>query len=135
MNIQDLFPLGLTSLISLQYKGLSKVFSNTTVQKHQFFGAQPSLWSNSHIHNMTSGKTIAVTRWTFGGKVMSLTFNMLSRFVIAFLPRSKCLLISCLQSPFAMIFQPKKIKSVIVSIVSPSIDREVMGPDAKIFVC
>ena len=77
------------------------------------------------------GKTIAVTRQTFVGKVMSLLFN---RFVIAFLPRSKCLLISWLQSQSAVIFEPKKIKSVIVSIVSPSICHEVMGPDAMIFV-
>ena len=91
MNIQDWFPLGLTGLISLQSKGLSRVFSNTTVQKHQFFGTQFSLWSNSHPY-MTTGKTIALTRWTFVSKVMSLLFNMLSRFVIAFLPRSKHLL-------------------------------------------
>ena len=70
---------------------------------------------------MTTGKTIALTRWTFVGKVMSLLFNMLSRWVIAFLPRSKRLLISWLQSPSAVILKPKKIKSVTVSIVSPSI--------------
>ena len=84
MNIQDWFPLGLTGWISLQSKGLSRVFSNTTVQKHQFFGTQPSLWSNSHIHTLTSGKTIALIRWTFVGKVMCLLFNMLSKLVIAF---------------------------------------------------
>ena len=78
----------------LQSKGLSRVFSNTTVQKHQFFCTQLSLWSNSHIHTW-QWKTIALTRWTSVGKVMSLLSNMLSRFVIAFLPRSKCLLISC----------------------------------------
>ena len=83
---------------------------------------------------MTSGKTIALTRWTFVGKVMSLLFNMLSGLVIAFLPRSKHLLISWLQSPSAEILQPKKIKSVTVSIVSPSICYEVMGPDAIILV-
>ena len=86
-----LISFGMTGLISLQSKELSRVLSITTVQKHQFFGPQPSLWSNSH---MTIGKTIALTRWTFAIKVMSLLFNMLSRFVIAFLPRSKCLLIS-----------------------------------------
>ena len=80
---------------------------------------------------MVIGKTIAVTRQTFVGKVMSLLFN---RFVIAFLPRSKCLLISWLQSQSAVIFEPKKIKSVIVSIVSPSICHEVIGPDAMILV-
>ena len=78
---------------------LSRVFSNTTVQKHKFFSAQLSLWFNSHIHTWTE-KTIALTRWTFVSKVMSLLFNMLSRFVIAFLPRSKCLLISWL--PFLL---------------------------------
>ena len=83
---------------------------------------------------MTTGKTIALTRQTFVGKVMSLLFNMLSRLVIAFLPRSKCLLISWLQSPPAVILEPKKIKSVTVFIVSPSICHEVMGLDAMILV-
>ena len=83
---------------------------------------------------MSIGKTIALTRQTFVGKVMSLLFNMLSRFVIAFLPRSKCLLISWLQSPSAVILEPKKIKSVTVSIVSPSICHEMMEPDAVTFV-
>ena len=78
---------------------------------------------------MTTGKTIALTRRTFVGKVMSLLFNMLSRLVIAFLPRSKHLLISWLQSPSAVILEPKKIKSLTVSIVSPYIGHEVMGPD------
>ena len=79
---------------------------------------------------MTTGKTIALIRWTFVGKVMSLFFNMLSRLVIAFLPRSKRLLISWLQSPSTMILEPHKIKFVTVSIVSPSICHEAMGPDA-----
>ena len=83
---------------------------------------------------MTTGKTIAVTRQTFVGKVMSLLFNMLSRLVITFLPRSKRLLISWLQSPCAVILEPRKIKSDTVSTVSPSICHEVMGPDAMIFV-
>ena len=84
---------------------------------------------------MTTGKTITLTRWTFVGKVMSLLFNMLSRFVTAFLPRSKHLLISWLQSPSTVILEKiKKIKSVTVSIVSPSIYHEVMGPDAVILV-
>jgi len=83
---------------------------------------------------MTTGKTIALTRWTFVGKVMSLLFNMLSRLVITFLPRSNHLLISWLQLPSAVILEPKKIKSVPVSIVSPSICYEVMGLDAMIFV-
>ena len=111
MNIQDRSPLGLTSLISLQSKGLSRVFSNTTVQKHQFFGAQLSSQSNSHIHTWLLEKTIALTRQTVVGKVMSLLFNMLSRLVIAFLPRTKRLLISWLQSPSAVILEPKKIVS------------------------
>ena len=83
---------------------------------------------------MTTGKTIALTRRTFVGKVISLLFNMLSRWVITFLPRSKCLLISWLQSPSAVILEPRKIKSDTVSTVSPSIYHEVMGPDAMIFV-
>ena len=83
---------------------------------------------------MTTGKTIALTRWTFVGKVMSLLLNMLSRLVITFLPRSKYLLISWLQSPSAVILEPNKIKSDTVSTVSPSISHEVMGPDAMIFV-
>ena len=80
---------------------------------------------------MTTWKTIALTRRTFVGKVMSLLFNMLSRLVITFLPRSKRLLISWLQSPSAVILEPKKRKSVTVSIVSPSICHEVMGPDVR----
>ena len=80
---------------------------------------------------MTTGKNIALTRWTFVGKVMSLLFNMLSRLVITFLPRSKRLLISWLQSPSALILEPQKIKS---DTVSPSISHEVMGPDAMILV-
>ena len=83
---------------------------------------------------MTTGKTIALTRWTFVGKVKSLLFNMLSRLVITFLPRSKRLLISWLQSPSAVILEPKKIKPDTVSSVSPSICHQVMGPDAMIFV-
>ena len=83
---------------------------------------------------MTTGKIKALTKWTFVGKVMSLLFHMLSRFVIAFLPKSKHLLISWLQSPSAVILEPKKIKFVTVSIVSPSICHKVMGLDAMIFV-
>ena len=83
---------------------------------------------------MTTGKTIALTRWTFVGKVMSLLLNMLSRLVITFLPRSNRLLISWLQSPFAVILEPRKIKSVTVSIVSPSICHEVMEPDTMVLV-
>ena len=83
---------------------------------------------------MTRGKTIALTRQIFVCILMSLLFNMLSKLVITFLPRSKCLLISWLQSPSAVILEPPKIKSVTVSIVSPSICREMMGPDAMILV-
>ena len=91
-------------LISLQTKGLSRVFSNTTVWKHQFFGSQPSLWSNSD-----TGKTITLTKQTFVGKVMSVLFYTLSTFVVAFFPpRSKHLLISWLQSPSAVILEPRK---------------------------
>ena len=83
---------------------------------------------------MTTGKTIVLTRRTFVGKVMSLLFNMLSKLVIAFLPRSKCLLISWLKSPSAVILETPKIKSDIVSTACPSISYEVMGPDAMILV-
>ena len=83
---------------------------------------------------ITTGKTIALTRWTFVGKVISLLFNMLSSLVITFLPRTKCLLISRLQSPSAVILEPKKIQSDTVSTVSPSVSHEVMGSNAMIFV-
>ena len=83
-----------------------RVFSNTTVQKHLFFNTQFSLQSNSHIYTWLLAKTIALTRWTFVGQVLSLLFNMLSRLVIAFLPRSKPPLISWLQSPSAVILEP-----------------------------
>ena len=87
----------------------------------------------THPH-MITGKTIALTRWTFVGKVMSLLFNMLSRLVITFLPRSKHLFISWLQSPSTVILEPQKIKSATVSTVSPTICHEVMGPDAMILI-
>ena len=93
--------------------------------KASIFGAQPSLWSNSHPY-VTTGKTITLTIWTFICKVMSLTFNMLSSFVIAFLPRSKHLLISWLQSLSTVILESKNIKSVIVSTFAPSICHEVI---------
>ena len=88
-NTQEWFPLGWIDWISLQSMWLLRVFSNTTIQKHQFFSTQLSLQSSSHIHYTTTGKTIALTRWTFVGKVMSMLLNMLSRLVITFLPRSK----------------------------------------------
>ena len=118
VNTQDWSPLGWTGWISLQSKGLSRVFSNATVQKHQhsaFFIIQLS-----HPY-MTTGKTIALTRWTFVGKVMSLVFNMLFMLVITFFPRSKPLLISWLRSPPAVILELRKLKSATVSTVSPSI--------------
>ena len=111
--------------------GPSRVFSSTTAQEHQFFGAQPSFWPDSHLCK-TAGKTIALTRRAFVSKVMSLLFNMLSRFLIAFLLRSKRLLISWLQSPSSVILEPKKIKSVTASSFSPSICHEVMGPDTMV---
>ena len=133
MNTQDQFPLGWTSWISLQSKGPSRVFSNTTVQKHQFFGVDFFVVQLSHPY-MTIGKTIALTRRTFVGRVMSLLFHMLSRLIITFLPRSKHLLISWLQSPSAVILEPRKIRSATVSTISPSICHEMMGPDAMILV-
>ena len=103
--------------------------SNASVLQHSaFFTVQLS-----HPY-MTTRKTIALIGWTFVGKEMSLFFNMLSRLVITFLARNKCLLISWLQSPSAVILEPPKIKSVTVSIVFPSICHEVMGPDAMILV-
>ena len=117
MNSHNWFPLGLTALISLLSKGLTTVFSNTTVKSHHFFSTQLSSWSNSHIHTWLTWKTAALTRWTFVGKVRSLLINMLSRLVITFLPMGKCLSISQLQSPYTVILEPKNIKFVTVSIV------------------
>ena len=101
------FKMDWLDLIAVQ--GRSRVFSNSKVQKHQFFGAQLSSQSNSHIHTWPLEKNIALTRQTFVGKVMSLLLNMLSRLVITFLPRSKRLLISWLKSPSAVILEPQKI--------------------------
>ena len=111
-------------------KSLFQQHSSKTsiLQRSAFFIVQLS-----HSY-MTTGKTIALTRQTFVGKVMSLLFHMLSRLVITSLPRSKHLLISRLQSPFAVILEHKKIKSATVSTVSPSICHEVMGPEAMILV-
>ena len=109
-NIEDWFPLGLTGLISLLSKGLSRVFSNTTVQKHPFFNSQSSLWSNFHIHTWLLGKTVALTIWSFVSKVLYVLFNTLSRFVIAFLPSSNRLLISWQQLPSAVIWSPRKCR-------------------------
>ena len=131
MNTQDWSPLGWTGWISLQSRDSQE--SSTTPQFKSInssalsFLYGPTLTS---IHN--HWKTIALTRQTFVGKVMSLLFNMLSGLIITFLSRSKRLLISWLQSPSAVILEPRKIKSNTVSTVSPSICHEVMGPDAWI---
>ena len=125
-------------MISLISKEFSRVFSSTKVQKHQCLATilQCSVsFTVQHSHPyVTTGKMIPLTIWIFVGKVMSLLFKTLSKLVIAFLPRSKHLLISRLQSPSAVILEPKKIKSVTVSIVSPSICHEMMGLDAMILV-
>ena len=133
-NIQDWFPLGLTGLISLSPRD-----SQESSPTPQFKRINSSVLSFLYVIQfsypyMATGKTIALTRGTFVGKVISLHFNMLSSLVIAFLPRSKHLLTSWLQSSSAVIFEPPKIKSVTVSIVSPSISHEVMGSDAMILV-
>ena len=133
MITQDWFPLGWTSLISLLSKGLSK-----SLQHHN--GKSSVLWCSvffmvqlSHPC-MTTGKNISLTIWTFVGKMVSLLFNTLSRFVIAFLPRSKYLLISWLQSPSILILEPKKIKSLTLFIVSPTIFHKAMQPDIVMLV-
>ena len=127
MNTQDWFDL---LAVQRTFKSLLQHHSSkaSILWLSAFFTVQLS-----HPY-MTTGKTIAVTRWTFVDKVMSLLFNMLSRLVITFLPRSKRLLISWLQSPSAVILEPPKIKSDTVSTVSPSICHEVMGLDAMILV-
>ena len=117
----------------MQSKGLSSLLQHhsskaSILRRSALFTVQLS-----HPY-MTAGKTIALIRQTFVDKVMSLLFNILSRLVITFLPKSKHLLISLLQSPSSVILEPRKIKSATVSIVSPSICHEVMGPDAIILV-
>ena len=109
MNIQGWFPIGLTSWISLQSKGLSRIFSQHHSSKASILQCSAFFIVQLSYPYVATGKTIALTRWTFVGKVMSLLFNMLSRLVISFLPRSKCLLISWLQSPSAVILEPRKI--------------------------
>ena len=134
MNIQDLTSFRIDWFDLLAVQGTFR----SLLQHHS---SKPSiLWCSaffivqfSHPY-MNTGKTIALTRRTLVSKVMSLLLNMLSRLVITFLPRSKRLLISWLQSPSAVILEPPKIKSDTVSTVSPSISYEVMGPDAMIFV-
>ena len=132
MNIQGLFSLVLTGLISLLSKGLSRVFQHKNSKASILWHSAFFMVELSHPY-MTTGKIIVLTIQTFVRKEMSLLFNRLSRFVIAFLPRSKRLLISCLQSPSALILESKKIKSVTVSTFSSFICHEVMGPDVMIF--
>ena len=128
------FLYNLSGWISLQSEGLARVFSNTTVQKHQFFSVHLFFMVQLAHSCITTGKTTALTKQILVGRVMSLLFNMLSRLVITFLPRSQCLLTSWLQSPSAVILEPKVMKYVTVSIVSPSICHEEMGPEAMILV-
>ena len=132
MNIQDWFPLGSTGWISSQSRELSRVFTPQFKSINSL--ALSFLYSPTSHPYMTTGKTTALTRQTFVGKVISLLFNMLSRLLTAFLPRSKGFLISWLQSPSSVILEAPQIKSLTVSIVSPSICHEVMGPDAMILV-
>ena len=132
MNIQGWSPLRLTGLISLQSKGLPGVFSSITVRRHQFFGILPFLQFSSHNCTWPMGKTMALTIRTFVGRVMSLLFNTLSRFLTAFLPRSHRFLISWLHSRSAVILEPKKRKSAATSNFPPSICHAVMGPGAMI---
>ena len=145
----------IAKVLAIQLQPQSSEYSGLTsfrIDWFDLFEVQGTLKSLLHHHNskasvlwcsafvmvqlphmyMTTAKTIASTIETFVGKVMSLLLNMLSRFVIAFLPRSKCLLISQLHSPSAVILEPKEIKSATVSTVSPSIFHEMMGPDAMI---
>ena len=128
------FTMDWLDLLAVQgtLKGLLQQFKSISSSVLSFF----LIVLISHTH-MTTRKTVTLTRWTFVGKVISLLFNMLSRLVISSLPRSKHLLILRLQSPSAMILESRKIKSVTVSIVSPSICHEVMGPNAHhlVFWC
>ena len=130
MNIQGWFPLELTCLISLQSKELSRIFYSPQSKASILWHSAFFMVQLSHLF-MTTGKIIALTIQTFFSKMMSMFFNMLFKFVITFLLRSKHLLISWLQSSFEVILEPKKIKSVIASNFSPSLCHEVMGLSAK----
>ena len=140
MNIQGWFPLELTGVISLQSNGLSEssIPQLKSINSSVFsllYGPTLHIWTVMSIYlYMTTGKTIALNIQTFVSKVISLLFNMLSRFFIAFLSRSKHLLISWLQSLSTVILEPKKIKSVTISTFPPSIYHDMMGPDAMVFV-
>ena len=125
MNTQDWSPLGWAGWISLQSKGLKSLLQHHNSKASILWRSAFFIVQLSHPY-MTTGKTIALARWTFVGKVISLLFNMLSRLVITFLPKSKHLFISWMQSPSAVILEPRKIKSATVSSVSPSICREMM---------
>ena len=118
----------------LAVQGIFKSLLQHHSSKTSIFRCSALFMVQLSLPYMTTGKTIALTRWTFVSKVMSLLFNMLSRLVITFLPRSKRLLISWLKSPSAVILEPRKIRSYAVSTMSPSISYEVMESDAMIFV-
>ena len=133
MNIQGWFPLGLTPFISLLSKGISSLLQHHSLKASILWFSVFFMVQFSHPY-MTTGKIKALTGGTSVSRIISLLFNMLFRSGIAFLPRSKCLVISWLQSPSAVILEPKKIKSFTISIVYPSICHEVMGPDAMIFI-
>ena len=132
MNTQGWSPLGWTRLDLLAVQGTLKSLLQHHSSKVSILWCSAFFIAQVSHPSMTTRKTIALTRWTFVDKVMSLFFNMLSRLVITFLPRSKRLLISWLQSPSAVILEPRKIESATVSSVSPSICHEVTGPDAII---
>ena len=131
MNIRGWFPLGLTGLSSLLSKGLSKVSSSTTIQKHPFFSTQASLRSNSHSHTWLLEKP---QLWLWSVRWCPYFLIWVSRFVITFLAWSKHPLISRLQSPSTVILESKKIKFATVSTFSPSICHELIGLDAMILV-
>ena len=133
MNIQGLFPVGWTGLISLLSKGLLSLVQHCNSKSSILWHSAFFMVQLSHPY-MTTGKTTALTIWTFVSKEMSLLFNMLSRFVISFFSRIKCFLISWLQSLSAVILEPKEIKSATASTFSSSISQEVTGPDAMILV-
>ena len=137
MSIQEWFLLRLTGLISLLSKGLSGIFSSTTVWRHQFFFSLPSLWQLTTVcdpwenHSLDYMDLCRQSNFNLGWQS---NFNTLSRFAIAFLPRGNWVLISWLQSPSAVILEPKKRISVTTSTFSPSICHEVMGLDATVLV-
>ena len=135
MSIQCWFPLVLTDLFSLLSKGVSRVFSTHHILIEFIIQCSAFIMVQISHSYMTTGKTIGLTIWTFFDKVTSMLLNILTRFVIAFLPRSKCLLISWLQSPSTVIFWAEEYKICHCSNFSPSICHKVMGLDAMIFIC